>query len=66
MDPDTALANAREAAKVAAEAANGDSNDAEIDALREALEAYQALDEWLTKGGFRPKAWVHGLTYIKG
>jgi hypothetical protein len=57
MDPNQALTDAREAAKVADEAAEGDSNDAEIDALRDALESYRALDEWLTRGGFLPTDW---------
>ena len=59
MDPDAALANAREAAKVAEDAANGDSDSAELYALREALEAYGVLDDWITKGGFLPAAWAN-------
>jgi hypothetical protein len=26
---------------------------------REALEAFEALDEWLTKGGFLPDEWLN-------
>ena len=58
MDPDVALFAARAALKVADDAAEGDSNDAEIDALREAVDAYRALDCWISTGGFPPESWA--------
>ena len=54
MDPDAALAAAREAAALADEATNG----ARLESALEALEHYQALDEWISKGGFLPRAWA--------
>jgi hypothetical protein len=57
MDPNTALDNIRAAIIVAQAAADGDSNDAEIEAWQEVGEAFQALDEWISKGGFLPDEW---------
>lgn len=58
MDPDVALANAREAARQMEgfrdETGVGLTS---VTAAVELLEAFEALDEWLTKGGFLPKAW---------
>lgn len=47
MDPDAALANIR--AIIASENA-----DAWIDEL---VEAIDALDQWISRGGFLPSAW---------
>jgi hypothetical protein len=74
MDPDAALADIRKMTTTALAVepddttADGDSNDAEIDALRaqrddaiEALtdlaESVAALDTWLGAGGFNPSPW---------
>jgi len=53
MDPNVALANLREALNPE----QGDSPGFE-DALDNAIEAFAALDEWLSKGGFLPGAWA--------
>lgn len=57
MDPDEALQQLREALSVAREAAEGDSNDAEIEAWQEVGDCVEALDDWLSKGGFLPGGW---------
>lgn len=48
MDPDTALERLREALAA-------DDTDAAADAA-------EALDQWLTKGGYLPSAWNHTET----
>lgn len=48
MDPDKALAELREALQ---ELAN------DPDAWEDVIEKFEALDGWLSKGGFLPKAW---------
>ena len=58
MDPNAALASLREALADAREAAEGDSNDAEIEAWQEVGERIDALDQWLSNGGFLPSAWA--------
>jgi hypothetical protein len=55
MDPNQALADAREATKVADRTSGPWEH---LDALEDALESYRALDEWLSKGGFLPTAWA--------
>lgn len=62
MDPDEALSNATKALRSAREA-TADLDDAEADtrelaALRDLADAFEGLDEWLTKGGFLPSAWA--------
>ncbi|UAK38422.1 hypothetical protein K8O93_01055 [Gordonia bronchialis] len=58
MDPDAALANARDALarfrKSQADGALLHQNYAAIDLT----EAFAALDEWLTNGGFLPASWL--------
>jgi hypothetical protein len=54
MDPDQALANAREAAQDYDEAG---SLGSESDAAERLVEAFNALDSWLSKGGFLPRDW---------
>jgi hypothetical protein len=54
MDPDVALKNARRAVE---------NMDTELDyvdsgAAVELMEAFTALDEWLSKGGFLPRVWA--------
>ena len=56
MDPEVALAAARAHAKAAERCPEEDTNGA-LAELATALGHYQALDEWLTKGGFPPEAW---------
>lgn len=51
MDPNAALAQAREAVKVLQ--GPGPSGDAE----ERLCEAFAALDGWITGGGFLPAAW---------
>jgi len=52
MDPNVALANLREAL-------NPDPDRVGIeDALDNAIEAFAALDGWLSNGGFLPGAWA--------
>lgn len=50
MDPEATLSNMRGLADVIT--SHGDSAYAE-----ELAEAFQALDDWLSKGGFLPVAW---------
>lgn len=57
MDPDVVLTRVREAVVALRAAAEGDSNDAEIAAAHELADAVEGLDEWLSKGGFRPTPW---------
>ena len=63
MDPNATLAQARAAL------ARLDDLDEQEDApyierraecAADVVDAFRALDEWLTKGGFQPAAWVHG------
>ena len=54
MDPNTALANARQAAD---EYENASSLGMEADAAERLIAAFRALDTWLSDGGFPPGAW---------
>lgn len=54
MDPNEALKNAREASKRFAEANNGLD---EISAAADMMLAFDALDQWLSRGGFLPIDW---------
>jgi hypothetical protein len=54
MDPNAALAEMRE---LAHDLLNG--TDTFTTSAYEIAEHVQALDEWLSKGGFLPNAWVH-------
>ncbi len=59
MDPNTVLENARKvAARIirASDQAGGGDTGMEVDGETLA-EAFQALDEWLSKGGFPPADW---------
>ncbi len=57
MDPNAALATAR---RVVTNHRNGEEIDCDpdTDALLELVDAFEALDEWITKGGFPPAAWT--------
>jgi hypothetical protein len=62
MDPDQALANAREAYTEYVKATDaGDTDRAEDEAERLAT-AFDALDGWISRGGFLPKAWHNSRT----
>lgn len=57
MDPNAALEQLREAI---ADAANPDQyTDREV-AIEQVAEYFEALDGWLTQGGFLPAAWSKG------
>jgi hypothetical protein len=60
MDPNAALEAMRQAIKALRAAAEGDSNDAEIQAGHDVADYAEGLDEWLCKGGFLPDPWTHG------
>jgi hypothetical protein len=58
MDPNVALAKAREAAAILLDADDdGNFTDPATTNLGQLIESFQALDEWLSKGGFKPRAW---------
>lgn len=57
MDPNKALEDLRSAIATLRKAAEGDSNDAEIEAGHAVADAVEALDQWLSRGGFVPDAW---------
>jgi ribosomal protein S20 len=54
MDPDQALQDLRSAIKRLDKSVDTDEF---INATALTRDAAQALDEWLSKGGFLPKAW---------
>jgi len=57
MDPNQALADAREAYALV----NRTEDDAEdhLQALEDLAEAFRALDEWISQGGFLPSEWQY-------
>lgn len=59
MDPDAALDNARDALRRHRENRFNDDEDGdeiELTALRDLADAFEALDGWLSKSGFKPGA----------
>jgi hypothetical protein len=55
MDPTTALANLRKALRTL----RGDLSDsAFVDAVDDAADSFDALDGWLSRGGFLPEPWA--------
>lgn len=62
MDPDAALAAIRKAVRELNKVRDG-ATIADLDQLDyliyEFVEHVEALDEWITKGGFLPAAWAH-------
>lgn len=56
MDPNETLVSIRALTAKIIELSDKDDEDLAIEGL-ELAEAAQALDEWLTKGGFLPSAW---------
>jgi hypothetical protein len=66
MDPDQALDDARKALSAFLAAENRNVQDDPhatlarmIVAARELADSFEALDGWLAKGGFLPRAWAH-------
>lgn len=57
MDINKALADCRAAMRVVLEA---DTVEAELVAAQELADAFEAVDEWLSIGGFLPDAWIDG------
>jgi hypothetical protein len=59
MDPEVALAKARDALARfrAADAADGDPTAAYLDAGADLADAFEALDNWMSQGGFPPPGW---------
>lgn len=63
LDPNTALANLRAAIdrfdfpENGADSPDGDVSDA-LQAARDMSEAAEALDQWLSRGGFLPTPWA--------
>ena len=57
MDPNEALKKARAALTACRKANDEGRYDDERDEAESALSHFEALDEWLTKGGFMPDAW---------
>ena len=55
MDPNTALADAREAVE---DYENAGSLGSESDAAERLVTAFTALDTWLSRGGFLPTDWA--------
>jgi len=55
MDPNQALADAREAL---ARYDAAESEDSVILAACDAVESFRALDEWVSRGGFFPNTWL--------
>jgi hypothetical protein len=56
VDPDAALTNMRDAVRRVNAAGNAFDG---ADAGQDLAEAANALDDWLTRGGFLPAAWSH-------
>lgn len=58
MDPNTALANMREAIRRLDDPSNTSTIGEYAEAARDLRDAASALDEWLPKGGFLPQDWA--------
>lgn len=61
MDPNDTLNHLREVVKW------WNEGDADASDLERAVESFEALDEWISRGGFLPDAWrpVTGIESIK-
>ena len=59
MDPDQSLANARAALAAYRKGESAEESSLMWDAAVDLAEAFEALDGWLSRGGFKPKAWDH-------
>jgi hypothetical protein len=64
MDPDEALAKARDALKILRdrEDRGGGNLEAAVRASSDLEDAFEALDGWLSRGGFLPEDWAKGRT----
>lgn len=62
MDPNEALRLAREAAGELRQADDDDTLPGSQ--VGQLVEAFEALDEWLTKGGFLPSDWTTGENLV--
>ncbi len=58
MDPDEALRRARDMVRRYSET----GNTADIPDVATLADAFEALDSWLSAGGFLPAAWQRGRT----
>jgi hypothetical protein len=62
MDPNEALKRAREAIeRYQDDASLGFNTDTRLEAADKLADAFEALDEWLSKGGFLPLEWSESL-----
>lgn len=57
MDPNEVLAIARDRSEAIIESADALEGSQSEEAI-ELAEAFQALDSWLVKGGFKPRKWA--------
>lgn len=57
MDPNANMREQRELAESIAAGFDDDDNPPDMDDARRLAELVLALDEWLSKGGFRPSRW---------
>ena len=58
MDPNATLESLRDCLIVHRTLPDGeDHDDLELDVLRDIADRAEALDDWLSKGGFLPAAW---------
>jgi len=65
MDPDEALKNAREALARVRAALDEKLVTYGFDAVGDFADAFEALDTWLTDGGFPPGDWHHPAAHLK-
>ena len=57
MDPDEVLRLAREAMKDIYKS-ESESEDIDVNATWALVDAFSALDHWMSHGGFLPRAWA--------
>lgn len=60
MDPDKLLAELRELAMTVTLIEGHEDKDVPLRSAIELAEKFEALDEWIDKGGFLPAAWQQG------
>jgi hypothetical protein len=58
MDPNTTLEEAR---RFVAEARAATEEGAKVQAMAQAIERFEALDNWLYRGGFLPAEWTFAV-----
>lgn len=54
MDPNETLKRLRE---IVSEFREDSDGEMDLDAMSDMVDHFEALDEWIAKGGFLPKAW---------